>query len=161
MPFLCAAALSLFCACSDGRSGERTPLGKPETAAVLRDAHHAVTGVFPSKARLASAWAQVRLEAAPSCHNLGNIGATGDAPFYRLGGYKWQAFPSFVDGAVGYWQTIVRNCGGALPYFDAGDAMGAAVRLRRCNYHQSDVGAYGRGMASLYREAVFRILPLL
>lgn len=129
-----------------------TPLGELELAAVLRDGHHAVFGRFPSRQRLASAWAHVALESgrgARSCsHNIGSIGARGDAPAYVIAGARFAVEPSFRDGAEAYWRTL-RRCTSALGAFDSGDVRYAAVRLARCGYHRSDVDTYGDALAGL------------
>jgi hypothetical protein len=82
MAALLGAALAalLFPASAPRTPRVRTSLGRLETAAVLRDAHYAVWGRFPSPRRLATALAHVRLEGSERtyCRNLGMIGAVAE-----------------------------------------------------------------------------------
>ncbi len=163
----------------------KTPLGSLEMAAVLRDAHHAVVGSFPSQQRLGIAWAQCALEhgrgAATFCHNLGNITAgkswtgdyyayrftrkenphdapPGDAPEFVM---KFRAHADFVDGARDYWRMLTGRYASALASFDAGDGAGAAHALRARGYYTAPEADYARNMIALYLEFNRKVWPKL
>lgn len=140
-----------------------TPIGKPELAAVLRDGHHAVFGVFPSRARLRSAWAQSALEvgqgARSRCHDVASIGAGPHEPFFVVAGAHFGARRDFLDGAIAYW-TTVRRCEAALHAFDAELPEEAAFALRRCGYYRVSEALYAAGLRGL-RGAARRAVAVL
>lgn len=151
---LIAAALAAIAAMAPPRlDAQPTPLGPLELAAVLRDGHHAEFGAFPSTRRLRIAWAHVALEngrGAKTWHwNLGMIGASRAEPHFLIGGHRFAANGDAIDGARLYWRTLRRMCRGSLPYFDAGDARGAAGALTRCGWHRTDPTHYATSMATL------------
>lgn len=133
-----------------------TPLGEPELAAVLRDAHHAVTHAFPQRRRLVSATDHVMFETgrgkASRCNNLGAIGAV-KGPFFRIAGHRLAAFPDFIEGARAYWKTVLR-CTSAMRAFDDDNLTEAAYALGRCKYHRTPNDAYARGLNGLRGAAV-------
>lgn len=135
-----------------------TPLAPVDIAAALRDGHALELGAAPSTRRLAVATAQVLLENGRGrlvyCHNLGMIGAGEHEPAFRIAGHRMRAASDPLDGARAYWRAIRRGHSGALRYYDAGDARGAAMRLARSGYHRTDPETYAARMASLYAPAV-------
>ena len=141
-----------------------TPIGKIELAAVLRDGHYAVFGTFPSKKKLAVAWAQVALENGQGKktfnHNLGKITSGKDRPYY-IQRHRFRAHNNFNQGAEDYWRVVKKLCSRSLPFFEKGDPYSAALVLRSCGYYQADKHRYGLAMVKLYRLASKELIPLL
>jgi hypothetical protein len=150
----------------------RTPLSEVDLADVLQAGHVAALGSEPSKERLGVAWAQMALEHGRGkyvyCNNIGNITAGGwSGPYYVIrvqervnkatNEWKWMDLKFRVhrtpeDGAADFWRLLAGRYASALPLFDAGDAVGAAMRLGALNYYTAHEEQYARGMAGLYRE---------
>lgn len=139
-----------------------TPLTQVELLNVLRDTHLQEYGSVPGKNKLAMVWAQVAAENGQGQlvynHNLGNVGALGEQPFYNVSGHHYRHFESFEAGARAYWSTAYR-CKAAMQSFAVGDAAGAANYLRRCGYYEADLEPYARMMMSLYRYAIRIVIP--
>lgn len=153
----------------------KTPLDERDLGDVLIAGHRAAFGSEPSPSRIAVAWAQNALEAARGKaiwnHCLGNITAGPDWPgdFWTIdteeqftpGVWKtihmhFRAHDSAEAGAVDWWKRMAQRYAAALPYFDRGDAAGAAVCLHGLRYFTADATVYARGMASLAAEWVAR-----
>lgn len=130
---------------------DATPIGRAELAAVLRDGHFAVFGSFPSRRRLAIAWAQCALESGQGArsrgHNIGSIGAPAGAPSFLVAGARFRVYGDFIEAARDYWSVVGRSQR-ALACFDAGDAACAARALHGF-YHRTDPEVYGAAMRSL------------
>ena len=128
-----------------------TPIGEPELAAVLRDAHYAVVHRFPSRHRLVSSTTHVMFEtgrgAASKCHNLGAIGAI-KGPFFRIAGHRLMAFEDFIDAGKAYWRTVPK-CTSAVQAFDEERLTDASASLARCGYHRTKTDVYARGLTGL------------
>jgi hypothetical protein len=133
---------------------EKTPLGELELGAVLRDAHVAVFGVEPTMRRLSVAWGQVTLEGAKRGfnHNLGSIGlpdSNTTSPYVMVAGARFATAPTFIDGAIRYWQTLKGNFPNTLKMFDSGDAYSCGMAMGRGGYHRSDSEDYAMKMRNL------------
>jgi len=143
---------------------ELTPIGKPEMAAVLRDAHYSVFGYFPSKRRLAVAWAQVAIENRQGLevynHNLGNITSGKDRPYY-VKRNRFRAHKTFSDGAIDYWNVVKKMCSRSFKYFNKGQPYQAAQVLKQCGYYGANADRYGKAMVWLYNYACAQVLPQL
>lgn len=133
----------------------RTPLTEAAIAAALAGAHRDVFGEAPSAQRLLVARAQVGLEVGRGrlcwCHNLGNIGASRRVKSCTTrGGFRVRAYASPRAAARAYWRlSAVRK---ALPWFDRGDARGAALALGRAGYYTAAPEVYAARMAAVHRE---------
>lgn len=152
-----------------------TPIGELELAAVLRDGHLGALKSFPSLNRLAMGWAQCSLESGRGVsvwhHNLGNLmaGSSWTGNTFRLTSLPppdpptilFKAHPDFIEGARDYWAYLARKQSSALPWFDAGDVTKACAALKRGGYFTAELGAYTRGVESLFREYFKRIAPVL
>lgn len=151
-----------------------TPIGQLELAAVLRDGHTAALGSPPSTNRLACGWAQIALETgrgkSVNCHNLGNITAGKSWPgqFFWLKvpppdppTLKFRAYPHWLDGAADYWRLLSTRYSTALEHFDAGSPIKAAAELSRLKYFLAPLAHYAKGMDSLHKEFMSKILPKL
>lgn len=140
------------------RAKKLTPLSKNELFDSLKEGYVIVFGKKPSQQRLAMAWAQVSLENGRGSKiynfNFGNIGASKREPHFFISGHRFRANDSSQEGAILYWKTITKMCSSVFPYFDAGDATGAAYQLRRCGYYRVDKEHYAKGMKKLYWEAL-------
>lgn len=135
-----------------------TPVSERQLLDSLKEGHVAFFGTEPSYRRLASAWAQVSLENGQGSKvynfNFGNIGGSKREPYFFINGHPFKANDSVIDGTVLYWKTIKKMCPSVLPYFDVGNAKGAAYQLYRCGYYRSDKEDYARGMSQLYWKAI-------
>ena len=142
----------------------KTPIGKPELAAVLRDGHLAALGHKPNKKRLAVAWAQVALENRQGKevynYNLGNITSSKSRPFF-VKRNRFRAHRNFNEGAADYWKVVHKMCKRSLKYFDRGQPRLAARQLYRCGYYKADPNKYANSMLWLYRYANRKVLPKL
>lgn len=127
-----------------------TPVGRAELRAALREAHLRVFGAAPNVARLAMAEAQCRYEGPGLNHNLGAIGATAGQRWFRLGGSRFRAYVSHLEGAIGYWEHLKKSCASALAAFDSGSPEAAAQALGRCHYYRVPERLYTEGLASLF-----------
>ncbi|MDI1478913.1 peptidoglycan-binding protein [Polyangium sp. y55x31] len=156
-----------------------TSLGEEELASVLEQGHHLALDASPSRNRLACAWAQVALEngrgGAVWNNNLGNITAFGSWPgaYYVIRvaervsrnpdvwkeiDMRFRAHADAIAGAADYWKVISKRYAAVLPFFDAGDAEGAAFELSRLGYYTAHADRYARAMRSLYQEFLRRDL---
>lgn len=121
----------------------------------LAAAHVDVFGEAAPPERLLMARAQVGLEVGRGrqcwCHNLGNIGASRRVKScLTKGGFRVRAYASPRASARAYWRlTAVRR---ALPFFDAGDPVGAAYALKRAGYYTAPAEVYAARMAAVHRE---------
>lgn len=135
-----------------------TPLSGKELSLQLEEAHRVVFDQTPSQRKLATAWAHAALENGQGSkiynHNIGNIGALKQEPYFLISGYRFKANNSASDGARIYWQTLQKMCSSVLPYFDLGDVEGAAYQLHRCGYYRADKKLYARSMKQLYWKAL-------
>jgi hypothetical protein len=123
------------------------PLTAAELPALLREAHTDVLGAPPTRARLAMAVAQVRLEGIRLCgRNLGAIGAGPGEPSCRVGGSRLRAWESYGAAARGYFTLLQARCAGALHAMDGGDVDEVAGRLARCGYHRTTPERYAAGL---------------
>lgn len=155
----------------------QTPLSEVGLALALRAGHELAEHAAPSKARLGVAWAQNALEhdrgRAIYNNNVGNVTAwakyTGDAyDFGKLIPERvkrgatpaedvWEpkhlffrAHASPELGATDYWRVLAsEKFASALPYFDRGDANGAAWELSRRGYYTARAEKYSVAMVSL------------
>lgn len=121
----------------------------------LTVAHASVFGVPPPRLRLRVAEVNVALETGRGrymCHgNVGGIGARKGEPACLSHGHRVRRFRSALEGAKAYWR--LRAVREALPFFDAGDARGAALALGAGGYYQASRASYADGMDALMREA--------
>ena len=140
-----------------------TPASKTVLINALYDGHKKVFKTTPNYKRLAMALAQINLENGHGKkiynHNLGNVGPrrAQKVPYFILGGSKFMAHKSFLQGAVGYWHHLKVVCSGALPYFSTGRPVVAGYRLRACNYYTSPKVKYSRLLNILYQSAFKRV----
>jgi len=140
-----------------------TPTTKDVLISALYKGHKQVFKQAPNNKRLAMALAQINLENGHGKkiynHNLGNVGPrrTQKVPYFILGGSKFMAHKSFLQGAVGYWHHLKAVCPGALPYFSSGHPIVAGYRLRACNYYTSPKVKYSRLLNILYQPAFKRV----
>lgn len=135
----------------------RTPLSEAAIGRALAAAHLDVFGSPASSQRLLVARAQVGLEVGRGkhtyCHNLGNIGASRRTKScVTKGGFRVRAYASPRAAARAYWR--LRSVRRALPWFDRGDAHGAAYALRRAGYYTAPAEVYAARMAAVHRELV-------
>lgn len=152
-----ALAVSLFVAAwgwlAPAPPSDATPVSRVELAAALEQGHVEVFGAEPSEPRLAVAWAHSAIEVGQGArargNNLGNIGASSAGPAYVVAGVRFRVYPTLDEGARAYWRHVLERCPGALPWFDAGDATGAARALRRCGWYRAPVETYAAAMRSL------------
>lgn len=130
-----------------------TPLTPVALARALYGGHRdAFAGKKPSGHRLAVAWAQTALETGSGAKTRGfDVGNVGG---------RARAFRSAREGATAYWRAVQR-CEAVLPFFDAGDAAGAAHQLARCGYYRADPAVYASGMASLRAKFTRTVWPRL
>jgi hypothetical protein len=144
--------IALLLVASDAHA-RRTPLSEAAIAQALVAGHRDVFGEAPSSARLTVARAQVGLEVGRGkacwCHNLGNVGARKGGCLTR-GGFRVARYASPREGARAYWR--LRAVRKALPWFDAGDARGAALALGRAGYYTADPEVYAERMTAVWRE---------
>lgn len=151
-----------------------TPLTELELVEVLYLSHGQAFELFPSAERLGVAWAQCALELGRGKSiwnfNIGNItaGSKWLGDYYVLKvpppdppTLKFRAHESPIDGGVDYWKLISGRYASTIPYFDRGDANGAAVELGRLKYFLAHVETYANGMTSLYKEFMRRGLGLM
>ena len=123
--------------------------------AALAQAHRDVNGKAPGANRLAVAMAQVGLEVGRgkhvTCNNIGQLAAPKKAPHcYTKGGFRVRKYRSLRASAAAYWRLkAVRR---ALPAFDSGDPVAAALALKRGGYYTADFEVYASRMAAVYRE---------
>lgn len=132
-----------------------SPMTETALREVLRKAHVDVYRKQPTRNRLDVALAQVALETGRGrfmyCHNPGNIGANRKDPNCTTkGGARVRKYKSARAGARAYWKlSAVKK---SLVWFDAGDARGAALALKRAGYYVAPVDSYAEGMAMLVDE---------
>lgn len=149
-------ALAWLLAAGDAHA-RRTPLTEAAMGQALAAAHVDVFGEAAPPERLLMARAQVGLEVGRGkwayCHNLGNIGAPRSRKVpscLTKGGFRVRAYASPRASARAYWRlTAVRR---ALPFFDAGDPVGAAYALKRAGYYTAPAEVYAARMAAVHRE---------
>lgn len=154
---LVLASLALCLLAPSPAWAQRTPLSERAIAAALAGAHRDVFGEAPSAERLLVARAQVGLEVGRGrwayCHNLGNIGAKRSRKVpscVTKGGFRVRAYASPRAAARAYWR--LRAVRRALPWFDRGDAHGAALALGRAGYYTAPREVYAARMAAVHRE---------
>lgn len=149
----------------------QTPLDEACLSDVLKVGHHRAFGEDPTPLRLSVAWAQCALEHARGSAiwngNIGNITAapswTGD--YYVLHVEEqvspgvWRPFDSHFrawscpeEGAEDYWKLLSSKFASVLPFFDKGDAAGAATQLHNLRYFTADVAPYARSMRLLAED---------
>jgi hypothetical protein len=130
-----------------------TPLSEVAMERALRAGHVEVFGRAPGRERLRVALAQVSLETGRGrvvrCRNLGNITASRRSRRCSTGP-GLRRFASARAAAAAYWRLA--SVRAALPYFDRGDAEGAAYALGRAGYYEASPDAYAAGMRALYDE---------
>lgn len=126
----------------------------------LSNTHIKVFGKPASQKRIDMAWAQIAFENGRGFniynYNLGNIGLLNNVPvkpYYVTGGSRFLSFPSLEEGAVSYWSTLKEMCSFSLGYFDIGDASGAALALKKCNYYKVDLETYSKNLKFLFFES--------
>lgn len=135
------------------RPATPTRLDVVDAPAVLRAAHLDVFGVPPSRARLAMAVGQVRLEglALPG-RNLGGLEYVEGRAWVRVDRLtRLRAFDTYPEAARAYWRTLAACCAGALASMDGGDALTVAQRLKAGGYYGVSVERYATGLRSLRR----------
>lgn len=144
----------------------RTPLSELEVGRALRDGYVALFGRDPSFNVLGVGWAQIALENAHGNaiydFNFGNITGTGEGgDYYTLATdeqvkpgvwknmtMKYAAHPDAVSGARAYWRLITNSrYAPAFPYFVAGDAVNAAIKLHSLGYFTANPGDANSGIA--------------
>ena len=135
------------------RPATPTHIDVADLAPVLARAHVDVFGRAPSRARLAMAVGQTRLEglALPG-RNLGGLEYERGLPWVRVDRLtRLRAFGGYEEAARAYWSLLRERCAGALVAFDAGDPDEAARRLRRCGYYGASEAWYRDGLRALRR----------
>lgn len=145
--------LAFLLACPIRPQHPATPTELPvaELPAVLALAHVDVFGVPPSRARLALAVGQVRLEGLTlPGRNLGGLEYERGLPWVRVDRLtRLRAFDDYAAAARAYWGLLRARCSGALAAFDAGDPDDAARRLKRCGYYGASEAWYRAGLGAL------------
>jgi hypothetical protein len=130
-----------------------TPLSEVAMERALRAGHVDAFGRAPRRARLDVALAQVSLETGRGrvirCRNIANI-TTAKRSRRCSTGPGLRRFPSARAAAAAYWRLA--SVRAALPWFDRGDAEGAAYALGRAGYYEADPATYAAGMRALYDE---------
>lgn len=127
-----------------------TPIARAELREALRAGHVAVFGIEPNAGRLAMAEAQCRHEGPGLNHNVGAIGAVRGQRWFRLGGSRFRAYRSHLEGAIGYWQHLRRRCNSAFAAFDAGLPREAARALDRCRYYRAPERLYAEALEAMF-----------
>ncbi len=146
-------------------AANRTKLTAEELRDGLRAGHVAELGDEPSIHRLRMAWAMVHHETGgtesmwnfnagnimctpgyPICHAL-KVPRPGKEPTY------YRSYPDFEAGARDYWRLLAGRYKDALPFFDQGDAAGAARALREKGWYgyadrdpEEEARVYGRSL---------------
>jgi hypothetical protein len=141
-------------------SGELTPIGEPELAAVLRDAYHAEAGADVPRPLLVGAWGHVAIETGRLLgtpegrpmitsrgFNLGSVGASGE-PYHYVAGHRHRTGTDHVDGARAYWRALL-PCTGAVRGMLDGDPTVTAQALAACGYHRTEVQLYARALRQI------------
>lgn len=140
-----------------------TKLSPIQIAEVLHHTHYAVFNRYPTKKRLAMAWAQIALENGRGDkiynYNLGNIGSGRNQAHYYVAGSKFRSFSSFEESGIAYWNLLQNRCKISLTSFDWGNPKATAEYLRKCGYYRADLKLYQRIMNSLYYFALVEIIP--
>jgi hypothetical protein len=133
-----------------------TPLTPNQVISILNDAHYSNYNKYPSKNRLANAWAQVAIENGQGKliynYNFGNIGAPKHTkhPYFVIAGSRFISHSSPLDGAKRYWTTLKDHCPYSLVFFDAGLPEKAAYQLYKCHYYGADPNYYAEQMRKLF-----------
>ena len=153
--WLAAFALLLCLLLPSPAHAKRTQLTREQVSTALALAHVDVFGKAAPESRLLMARTHVGLEVGHGrwayCNNLGNIGASRRVKScVTKGGFRVRSYPSPRASARAYWRLAsVRK---ALPWFDAGDPVGAAYALKRAGYYTAPAEVYAARMAAVHRE---------
>lgn len=155
--WLAAFAVLLCLLLPSPAHAKRTQFTREQVTTALALAHVDVFGKAAPEARLLMARSQVGLEVGHGkwayCNNLGNIGARKSKRVpscVTKGGFRVRAYASPRAAARAYWRLAsVRK---ALPWFDRGDAVGAAYALKRGGYYTAPAEVYAARMAAVHRD---------
>lgn len=136
----------------------RTPASDDELRDALMRSHRAQLGSDPPIHRVRMAWAMVRHETANTHsmwnHNVGNIACTKNFPQCHALNVAnpakepvyYRSYPDLDSGAADFWRLIAGRYADSLPFFDKGDAFGAARALKSRGYFGQDAEIYGRAL---------------
>jgi flagellum-specific peptidoglycan hydrolase FlgJ len=148
----------------------KTPLTRPELRTALVNGYRLAFEAEPTEETIGVAWAQLCEESGNGQwiwnNNFGNVDALPDwqSSVFELTARevingrsvmrtkRLCAFPNPEAGAAHYWRRLSENYADALPFFEAGDPVGAAKKLKELRYYTGDVEAYADSMRLLYRD---------